>query len=203
MKTAYRRFGGYPWFGGRYAPEAQLATSPTIVKLMNGLVSLVRHGLTSCQGGFGSKVQPRSCGGSWYKNNALLGGPPAVLTNDGGLGFTPTSNDAASVVGELDLLLTGGRLNARSRRIVEERYTAALSSDEAVGRWSGLKGPSAAPPHPAVAPRMSTARRRRARPERAAVTLRVGRRFPQGRRARSSWRSSSWWARRSSTPWER
>ena len=36
------------------APEGTLLDMPRIVGLMNGLTSLVRHGLTNCNGGFGT-----------------------------------------------------------------------------------------------------------------------------------------------------
>jgi uncharacterized protein (DUF1501 family) len=85
---------------GLVAPEGQLGTGPFILGFANGMRSLIARGLSSSDGGFGA------------------GGDA-----DGSLMFTGSSpSDAAKTVGELDLLLTGGRLSPEMRSVIVTAY---------------------------------------------------------------------------------
>jgi hypothetical protein len=121
------------------APEAELGTAPWIVGFFNGVSSLIRFGLTSCHSGFGSTI-------SWQR--AVVGGgfPPQSIdkgcnrvmndlfeppylgaldasSSDGELTFRPADPaNASSVVDELSLLLTAGRLSSKSRGVIEAEY---------------------------------------------------------------------------------
>ena len=94
---------------GLVAPEAQVLTGTQMIGLLNGLHSLIDHGLSRCASGFGGETG--SC--QW----------PAA----GGLAFAPADDDAAAAVAELDVLLTEGRLSAGSRAVVEAAYGAATN----------------------------------------------------------------------------
>jgi uncharacterized protein (DUF1800 family) len=103
---------------GLVAPEAQLGVLPNIIGLLDGVSALVFDGLTSCAGGFGAECEKDSV------TPSPLGNP---LANTGRLGFEPAdASSAAAVLDELDLLLTGGRLDAHSRAVIAEEYGAAL-----------------------------------------------------------------------------
>ena len=99
---------------GLVSPEAQLATTPMIVSFLNGMVTLVRDGLSSCRSGFGSLAAPRTCG-SLISRRA---------TADGNLTFAPESSVPSEVVDELGLLLTAGRLSNHSKALMVQAYTA-------------------------------------------------------------------------------
>ncbi|GBG30981.1 Hypothetical Protein FCC1311_072022 [Hondaea fermentalgiana] len=91
------------------APQAQVLSPPLVMRFLNSLYSLVTRGLTDCSDGIG--LPPDSSNGC-----------SAHAT----LEFTPTDKSkagAAAVVDEMDNLLTGGRLGAQERAIIEEEYT--------------------------------------------------------------------------------
>ena len=79
------------------APEAQLATAPYLIGFLNGAQSLIKFGLSSCQGGVGPS---RSC----PRHDAY--NPRA----DGYLTWRPSKPTVDATIDGLDLLLTGGRL---------------------------------------------------------------------------------------------
>ena len=108
---------------GLVAPEAQLGTAPYIVGLMNGMFSLITYGLTSCAKGFGTNQFGRWC------NTASR----IRQTADGNLSFVPSSNAASGIIDELDLLLTSGRLNARTKGIIAQAYSEKLASSDSSG----------------------------------------------------------------------
>ena len=107
------------------SPEAQVLSGPKIINLMNGIISLVDLGLTECYGGFAER-NLWNCGG-------LAPGGPYYGNSDGKyrmgeLTFTPSNpHDAAHVVDELSLLLTGGRLNQDSRSVIVDAYSSATN----------------------------------------------------------------------------
>ena len=121
------------------SPEAELSTAPSLVGFLNGVSSLVRLGLTSCEDGFGSRVSTgkMDVGGGFppiaSSRNCDLPAqrhfsPPQLgavdgSSSDGELAFTPTNpSDAAATVAELDLLLTAGRLSPNTRALLESEY---------------------------------------------------------------------------------
>eukprot|EP01125_Pyxidicula_operculata_P014512 TRINITY_DN483_c0_g1_i1.p1 TRINITY_DN483_c0_g1~~TRINITY_DN483_c0_g1_i1.p1 ORF type:complete len:1976 (+),score=486.97 TRINITY_DN483_c0_g1_i1:20-5947(+) len=101
---------------GLVSPEAQLGVSPLMVGFMNGMVSLIDNGLTSCSNGFGYS-SGRSCSNP---NN----------TADGWLMYRPTSPASGDdVVSELDLLLTNRRLSKENRDYIVGRYNDAIAKN--------------------------------------------------------------------------
>jgi cullin-associated NEDD8-dissociated protein 1 len=106
------------------SPEAQLSTTPLMVGYLNGISSLIDHGLTSCYSGFGVSAQKpaRKCSGMQVRSGETQ------RNADGVLAFAPTSTTAHAVVNELDLLLTAGRLTENTKRVIASAYTATLES---------------------------------------------------------------------------
>ena len=101
------------------APEGQRYLGPTIVGLLNGLFSMSKYGLTSCNGGFGQKLG--NC-------NRLEEGDFSV--SKGNITYSPTNpSDAVSVVDELAMLLTAGRLNQETREIIQKEYSNAVDQE--------------------------------------------------------------------------
>merc|ERR1719301_111392 len=57
------------------SPEAQLASSPAILGFLNGMSSLIHHGLTSCHNGFGSESISSKAYAYWRRcNNPRIDG---------------------------------------------------------------------------------------------------------------------------------
>jgi hypothetical protein len=97
---------------GLVSPEAQLATTPPMIGILNGLSSLVDFGLSSCTFGFG---YGSSCG------NPVV--PAGTLSYSPAVGATP-----AQILDELDLLLTASRLNSTLKAYMVREYTARLAA---------------------------------------------------------------------------
>ena len=103
---------------GLVAPEFQLGTAPYVVGMLNGLFSLISYGLTSCHKGFGTNIIGRRCATT----------AKARDSSDGALAFTPSATSSSGVIDELDLLLTGGRLNIRTKGILASAYASKLAA---------------------------------------------------------------------------
>lgn len=98
---------------GLVSPESQIATAPLVVGYLNGISSLINNGLTSCDRGFGSA----NAGPGGVRNCNFPEG------DDGRLQFEPFDpSDPTSVVDELDLLLTAGRLHPMTRQVMVDAY---------------------------------------------------------------------------------
>jgi uncharacterized protein (DUF1501 family) len=97
------------------APEAQVMTGPRSIDSLNGLLSLVKFGLSSCYGGVGRYQY-------WTYYDCLKYRVASV--NDGALGnltFAPSdSSTAYKITDELATLLTAGRLNRLSRQVIDD-----------------------------------------------------------------------------------
>ena len=104
------------------SPESELGSAPYLLGGLNGIDSLIRHGLTSCDGGFGTRwVSRRGCR-RWRDDFAERA--------DGNLSYVPDAGAAAAdIVADLSLLLTGGRLHARAAAVVKAAYAAALEEE--------------------------------------------------------------------------
>lgn len=89
---------------GLVSPESWVYTSPTILSIVNGLFSLYRYGLRSCQRGFGA--------GQGTCIEGTFGDAYGKLS------FTPMNYTAEDLVDELATLLTSGRLNSQSRKMI-------------------------------------------------------------------------------------
>jgi len=107
------------------SPEAMVINAPTVVGFLNGAFSLIDMGLTDCFGGFGGDIM--NCDqlfSKWYTYNQEK---QAMAS----LRFQPSSTDAVTVVDELALLLTAGRLNTASRTIIQDAYSQELGDTDA------------------------------------------------------------------------
>jgi len=104
---------------GLMAPEAQLGTAPRIIGALNGMSSMIHHGLTSCDEGFGSLSQG---------SNRCSGDETEVRNAADGLLTYAAANGAstAATIDQLDLLLTGGRLSRHSRELISTAHAARL-----------------------------------------------------------------------------
>ena len=91
------------------------------------MTSLVANGLTSCKGGFG-----RACA-NWKLRKYEA---EAADWSDGRVTFAPSASSAVSVVDELNLLLTSGRLNANASAVMlnayEQEMASSADADEAL-----------------------------------------------------------------------
>jgi uncharacterized protein (DUF1501 family) len=98
---------------------------------MDGMSSLVFDGLSSCKGGFGAFCNSR----------ANIDPQATSLANDGYLSFAATNaSTPESVVDELDLLLTAGRLDTYTRLVVIDEYKDALLNSSCSQERSDLCG---------------------------------------------------------------
>ena len=95
---------------GLVAPEALVATAPTVVGFLNGMASLIK-----CRGGFGAN------GGS-CANVAN-----ARTQSHGFLTYAPRNREPSAAIEEMALLLTNGRLSPSSRAVFEAAVQEALS----------------------------------------------------------------------------
>ena len=83
---------------GLISPEAELGTGPYVVGFLNTMASIIR---SSWKGGY--------IDGRWDMSGLNLA-------------------SADDVINELDLLLTGGRLNSHSRTVIAARYNVVLTT---------------------------------------------------------------------------
>lgn len=113
---------------GLYAPEMMLGTAPFLLGYINGMSSLINHGLTSKSKGFGPAT------GKHPSYGASLRDGDGSREQNGFLTFTPRASvdDAEAVVNELDVLLTHGRLDAMSRSIITKAYQDQLTNPSPV-----------------------------------------------------------------------
>eukprot|EP00656_Telonema_subtile_P022373 TRINITY_DN2349_c0_g4_i2.p1 TRINITY_DN2349_c0_g4~~TRINITY_DN2349_c0_g4_i2.p1 ORF type:complete len:1161 (-),score=234.81 TRINITY_DN2349_c0_g4_i2:206-3688(-) len=111
---------------GLVSPEAEIGTAPQMIGFLNGINSLVNHGLTGCSGGFGSRRR-YSCG--------------VPVSNK--LAFEPESTATAQIVSEMDLLLTRGRLNAESTQVLQTAYERTLLATTRRRRNNNVETPEA------------------------------------------------------------
>ena len=108
---------------GLTAPEAELLTAPNLIASLQAMTSLVRDGLSSCQGGFGY-AKNSYCAG-WMRPTPSQRARRRASA-DGNLTLLPRSSEPFAVVDELDLLLTGGRTSQRSKQLIQATYERAL-----------------------------------------------------------------------------
>jgi len=115
-------------------PEAQVQTTPNLVGFVNGIISLVELGLTQCYGGLGVLTM-------WwcpcYENQGSSCNTPPSNYSSGLLTYSPSSSNPQSIVDELSLLLTSGRLSSSYRKILVDAIASA--GDISVGIKSAQK----------------------------------------------------------------
>jgi len=103
---------------GLVAPEAQLGILPFVIGFLDGMSALIFDGLAACMGGFGTGLcDQETYPAAWSTN-----------TNAGYLSYSPdNASSTEAVVNELDLLLSAGRLDDKSRADIVEEYNRALN----------------------------------------------------------------------------
>ena len=98
-------------------------SGPKVISFLNGIISLVDLGLNSCFSGLGEQVV------YWCEGLENYYDP-----NEDGISkltFQPSSpNNSGSVVDELSLLLTAGRLNTASRNVIINAYQSQGNNDD-------------------------------------------------------------------------
>ena len=109
---------------GLYAPEMMLGTAPYLLSFLNGVNSLIKYGLSHKSKGFGSATGPHPAGGTSLRDG------DGSREENGFLTFKPQSppEDASAVISELDILLTHGRLDAKTRGIIENAYQDTIDN---------------------------------------------------------------------------
>jgi hypothetical protein len=93
--------------------EAQVSTTPPLIGLINGLSSLIDNGLSSCFSGFGY--------GTSCNNPTVIANTTAATSR-----YVPVVGSSAAIVADLDLLLTGGRLNTTLKAFIAAEYDNTL-----------------------------------------------------------------------------
>ena len=102
------------------SPEEMVINGPSLTALNNGIWSLTELGLMLCYGGFGDGRFGENC------QRYLPGGnrDPDDY-NRGKLTVSLDTSSATTVVDELNLLLTAGRLNENTKSILLNAYTSS------------------------------------------------------------------------------
>jgi uncharacterized protein (DUF1501 family) len=109
------------------APESQALTGPKTIDFLNGLLSLIKYGLSPCLGGLGADKWwiPQDC--SSYR---------PLGENKGNLGklrYSYTESlDTVPFIDELATLLTAGRLSPSSRQLIGDIAAKEPNKDLAV-----------------------------------------------------------------------
>lgn len=98
-------------------PECQVLTSPRMVTMMNGLLSLLKYGLDLAYGGFGTNLGHR---GKFVPENLRVLGEDTYAV--GSARYSPRGMDVDGVVDELATLLTSGRLSQQKRDLLKKVY---------------------------------------------------------------------------------
>ena len=87
--------------------------------LLNGMFSLVKYGLSTCDGGFGT---------AWNCNEGDFSRSTAYLS------FSMPGAEADAVVSKLSTLLTSGRLSAENKQVIIDAYNEKLPDADAALR---------------------------------------------------------------------
>lgn len=112
----------FSFFSPEYAPPGLLADAslvspealvvPNSLDLMDGMISLIKFGLSKCYDGFGSHKRCQN--------------------PEGYLSFEPVSSNNMTVIDEIATLMTSGRINHESRQLLHNIYSKAENKDEAL-----------------------------------------------------------------------
>lgn len=108
------------------SPESVLLGDPNLIAFMNGVQSLVKYGLTLCDGGLGTTEL-----GYHHRCDSMQEEDTTVEHGEGGLTFSPTHTSVDLVVKELDVLLTGGRADAHVKAVIKAAYEDKLDTGTA------------------------------------------------------------------------
>jgi uncharacterized protein (DUF1800 family) len=117
---------------GLKAPEAMIQTLPKTINYLKGVYSLVTHGLTYCDSGFGNR-ETAAVVSVDYPMRDCSSNAGMSATSDGRLEYAvaPTATDGAGVVAELSLLLTAGRLSSHSASVIAAAYDVERAASNA------------------------------------------------------------------------
>jgi cullin-associated NEDD8-dissociated protein 1 len=130
---------------GLVAPETQLFDAPKLISYVNGLFSLTQFGLTDCDSwtGFGDDKSkyfiPDYPDGGQFGCDAAKANNPGVPLR---FRYTPPSWGGATnvnkaptseVIDDIDLLLTGGKISAANKAILENIYDIARANSGSDG----------------------------------------------------------------------
>lgn len=101
--------------------ESQRYMTPTVLGTLNGLFSLIKFGLMECFSGFGPWIE--------FNDRCWL---ETEFTSDysaGRLSFEPQNSHTRTeeIVDELATLLTAGRLNDESRKMIKDHFESAAN----------------------------------------------------------------------------
>eukprot|EP00804_Cyclotella_cryptica_P014145 CCRYP_005584-RA/>CCRYP_005584-RA protein AED:0.03 eAED:0.03 QI:259/1/1/1/0.94/0.9/20/117/3951 len=111
---------GRPGDATLVSPEAQIMDMPKTVGLLNGIFSLIKYGLSNCNGGFGNNW--KSCNeGNFIGASAYLSFSRAFDSE-----FTTPDEYANAVIDELSTLLTSGRLSAANKQVIKDAFIEKL-----------------------------------------------------------------------------
>lgn len=94
---------------GLVAPESQVLSGSKVSKLIDGILTTYKQGITNCQSGFGKSME-KGCPSADGDYN----------TAEGVLAYAPTATSVDSLIDELSLMLTAGRLGDANRAIVRD-----------------------------------------------------------------------------------
>ena len=109
-------------------PESMIQDMPKTVGLLNGLYSMIKFGLSACDGGFGWAPSWMGCNEGNY--NRVYGYLGYSQPFDGSL---TVQEQASRVVSELATILTSGRLSAESRETIKAAYIEKLNEVDSNG----------------------------------------------------------------------
>lgn len=126
---------------GLVAPETQLFDAPKLIGFINGLFSLPLYGLADCEWwqGFGETrarywLTDYPDGGymNCWEASESAGVPLRLNWKPPSWGGATNVNGASvsSVIDEIDILLTGGRLHSANRALLEQVYIDALAGSD-------------------------------------------------------------------------
>ena len=132
---------------GLYSPEAQLLDPPKILGFLNGIMGLIDYGLDQCSSRMGGITQEGfgmvdSGGGgatssfstNWANRRDQYRPYDWCKTPNGELTYLPQNASTSTVAGlaDIDMLLTGGRLNSYNKAYIQEKYDEAASYSGAI-----------------------------------------------------------------------
>ena len=104
---------------GLVAPESQVLSGSKVSKLIDGILTTYKSGLTNCENGFGNRLDGGGC--------------PTVegdySTAEGVLAYDPEASTADALIDELSLMLTAGRLGDTNRAIVKGAVEPYFNGD--------------------------------------------------------------------------
>ena len=81
-----------------YSPESLMLTGPYTLQLLSGMHSLIKFGLSNCDGGFGLNAKVGRC-------------KPGSYTYSGLLSYRPEGSTLLDKARDLSLVLAAGRVN--------------------------------------------------------------------------------------------